>query len=262
MISFKDLLGLVPTARRTEQDVTAVGVSIKKIDREKLSTSDKLKLSKAAREGGSDRFSFFASDGKMIGDFKTVYDLHMRIESASKAMTQYDMQDVFQVILPATLSLLNSAIEDLFKCQTAENRAHLALQADSASLELASILNLKKDATAAATTKLENINIRTSNLFTTFQDLTEDNIKQSNRYYAMYGSKETVENLAWSADRMLGTCEEDLRDKVREQQVGVSSLESGGPLTLKLMLNLVMDVDEAALRSLIQNLQLLRMKDV
>ena len=262
MISFKDLLGSVPTARRTEQDVTAAGVSIKKADREKLGTSDKLKLSRAAREGGTDKFSFFASDGKMIGDFKTVYDLHMRIESASKAMIQFDMLDVFQVILPATLPLLNSAIEELFVCQTAENQAALALRSDSTNSALASALKKGEQATIEATTKLEGINISTSNLFTSFQDLTDDDVRQSNRYYAMYGSKETVENLTWSSDRMLATCEEDLRDKVREQQVVVSSLESGGPLTLKLMLNLVMDVDEAALRSLIQNLQLLRMKDV
>ena len=121
MISFKDLLSSVPTARRTEQDVMAAGVSIKKVDREKLSTSDKLKLSKATREGGTDKFSFFASNGKMIGDFKTVYDLHMRIESASKAMTKFYMLDVFEVILPATLPLLNSAIEKILVCQTAEN---------------------------------------------------------------------------------------------------------------------------------------------
>jgi len=61
---------------------------------------------------------------------------------------------------------------------------------------------------------------------------------------------------------MLATCKGDLRDKVREQQVGVSSLESRGPLSLKLILSFVMDVDEAALRSLIQNLQMLCMKDV
>ena len=72
MISFKDLLGAAPTSQRTESDVTTAGVSIKKEDRKKLSTSDKLKLSKAASDGGTDKFGFFVSGGKMIGDFKTV----------------------------------------------------------------------------------------------------------------------------------------------------------------------------------------------
>ena len=37
---------------RTAQEVTAAGVSVKKELRSKLSTSDQLKLSKSAREGG------------------------------------------------------------------------------------------------------------------------------------------------------------------------------------------------------------------
>ena len=64
MISFKDLLSSVPTARRTEQDVTAAGISIKKLDREKLGTLDKLKLLNAAREGGTEKFSFLHLMGR------------------------------------------------------------------------------------------------------------------------------------------------------------------------------------------------------
>lgn len=63
-------MGSVPIAQRSESDVTAAGVSIKKIDRVKLSTSDKQKLSKAAREGGVDKFTFFASNGKLVNDFQ------------------------------------------------------------------------------------------------------------------------------------------------------------------------------------------------
>jgi len=78
----------------------------------------------------------------------------------------------------------------------------------------------------------------------------------------MYGSSATVENIAWSADRILSTCGDALWDKVREQLVGVSALESGKPLVLKIMLGIVMDVDDSALRSLTQNLQTSRMKNV
>ena len=52
MSSFLDLMGSVRTSRRSEREVTAASVSIKKNDRVKLSTSDKLKLAKAAKEGG------------------------------------------------------------------------------------------------------------------------------------------------------------------------------------------------------------------
>ena len=71
-----------------------------------------------------------------------------------------------------------------------------------------------------------------------------------------------VENLAWSSDRILNTYKDSLRDRVCEGLVGVSELESGGPLVLKKTLGIVMDVDDSALRSLTEALQNLQMKDV
>jgi len=87
-------------------------------------------------------------------------------------------------------------------------------------------------------------------------------IRLSNRYYVMYGSNATVENLTWSTDRILNTCEGAFRDNVRELLSGVLSLKTGGPLVLKLALDIFIDIDDSALRSLTQNLQNLRMKDL
>ena len=61
---------------------------------------------------------------------------------------------------------------------------------------------------------------------------------------------------------VLNTCKESLKEKVREGLVGVSEMELGGPLVLKKMLSIVMNVDDAALRSLIESLQNLQMKDM
>jgi len=94
------------------------------------------------------------------------------------------------------------------------------------------------------------------------KNLDDASIRMSNRYYADYGALFTVENLSWSADRILQTCDETLRDKVREGLVGVSTLEGGGPIGLKLMLDVVMDIDDSSLRSLTQGIQTLRLKDV
>ena len=71
-----------------------------------------------------------------------------------------------------------------------------------------------------------------------------------------------VESLTWSADRILNMFEDSIRDKARECLVGVSELESGGPLVLKKMLDIIMDVDDLALCSLTEALQSLRMKDL
>ena len=76
-MNFASLLGVIPKGARTVQEVAAAGVSVKKELRTKLSTSDQLKLSKSAREGGSDKFSFFETTGSLRSDFKAVYDLHL-----------------------------------------------------------------------------------------------------------------------------------------------------------------------------------------
>ena len=56
-----------------------------------------------------------------------------------------------------------------------------------------------------------------------------------------------MENLSWSLDYILNTCEDSLRDKVQEGLVGVSEMECGGPMILKKMLDIVMNVYDAAL---------------
>ena len=95
MKSFSSLLGTILLRARTLQQINSTEVSIRKEDSSKLSTLDQLKLSKASREGGVDKFSFFEANGKVGSDFKVVYDLHMRIESLSKDLTFFDMKDVF-----------------------------------------------------------------------------------------------------------------------------------------------------------------------
>ena len=44
--------------------------------------------------------------------------------------------------------------------------------------------------------------------------------------------------------------------------VGTNTMEMGGPLVLKMMLDIIMDVDDSALRALTQSLQTLHLKDV
>ena len=47
-----------------------------------------------------------------------------------------------------------------------------------------------------------------------------------------------------------------------ESLVVISLLESGGPLVLKLMSYIVMDLDNSGIRALAENLQILQMKDI
>ena len=247
---------------RTAQEVTSAGVSVKKELRSKLSTSDQLKLSKSAREGGSDKFAFFETSGSLGSDFKSVYDLHMRIEALSKALTLYDMTDVFQVLPDVTVLDLEQKLRAVHACQTKEDRVKLALVDDPSDTGLIADLAKIEASLATLTQNLQETSVNSNDLIKSFKDVEESTIKRSNCYYAKYGALWSVENLSWSSDYILNSCEDSLRDKVREGLVGVSTMECGGPLVLKKMLDIVMNVDDAALRSLTEGLQNLRMKDV
>jgi len=117
MKPFKSLLGVVPRGARTVREVSIASVSVKKTYRASLSTSDKLKLAKVAREGGENKFTFFETDGKSGSDFCAVYDLHMRLDALGKAITFFDMDDVFNTIPYETVKMLEMKLKDLLNAQ-------------------------------------------------------------------------------------------------------------------------------------------------
>ena len=125
-MDFASLLGVIPRVARTLQEVTAAGVSVMKELRSKLSTSDQLKLSKSAREGRSDKFSFVETTGLLGSDFESVYDLYMRIDALSKALILYDMTDVFHILLESTVLDLELKLRVIHACKTGESRIELA----------------------------------------------------------------------------------------------------------------------------------------
>ena len=65
MTSFTSILGVITPGARTIEEVAAAEVSAKKELRTKLSKSDQLNLSKLARKGGSDKFTFFEASGSI-----------------------------------------------------------------------------------------------------------------------------------------------------------------------------------------------------
>jgi len=100
------------------------------------------------------------------------------------------------------------------------------------------------------------------NLIASFKNLDNATIRMRNTYYAEYGASFTAEKLSWSVDMILQTCNDTLTDKVRERMVRVSEPEVGGPIILKIMLDVVMDVDDSSLRYLTQSFQTLCLKYV
>ena len=57
-------------------------------------------------------------------------------------------------------------------------------------------------------------------------------------------------------------CDDPNHEKIREGPIDVSLLELCGTLVFKLMINIVLDIEDIALRSMSQSFQTLRIKDV
>ena len=140
-------------------------------------TSDQLKLSKSAREGGSDKFAFFETTGSIRNNFKTVYDLHMRVEALSKALVFYDLVDVFQILDGPTVTQLSVHLEDLLACQSVLESCDLDLLVDPANQLLIDAKTSATNLHAQATSRLQATDVRTTDLITSFKGLDESTIR-------------------------------------------------------------------------------------
>jgi len=99
---------------------------------------------------------------------------------------------------------------------------------------------------------LEVLAFEPVNLLKNYKGIDKDTVRVSYQHYSRFGAEYLVENLSRSSNWILQTCEEPLRNKI---------MESRGPLILKLMLEIIMDVDNSDLRALTTSLQTLWFKD-
>jgi len=68
------------------------------------------------REG--ENFIFFETNGKTVGYFESVHNLHMNIETLNKILFFYDMKYVFAIIQELTIQCLKIRLDILFGRQT------------------------------------------------------------------------------------------------------------------------------------------------
>ena len=61
---------------------------------------------------------------------------------------------------------------------------------------------------------LARIQLHPKNLLTDYKDVSVEDVRASNSYYLRWGADYVVENLQWSEDRILGTCEVTLQEKL------------------------------------------------
>merc|ERR1740124_409077 len=149
-------------------------------------------------------------------------------------------------------------LKDLFNAQAlVESAANsLATNTTDSTLKLA-VANFVAERQSA-----EEVAIDLVDLLKNYKGIAEETVRVFNRYYSRFRAEYSMENLAWSPNRILQRFEEPLRNNILEGIVGISPMESGGPLIFKLMLEIIMDADDSALRVLTKSLQTLQLKDV
>ena len=111
-----------------------------------------------------------------------------------------------------------------------------------------------EESKATSLLDLEAVNFNLKNLLKNYKGIGKEEVRVLNRYYFHYGSDYSMENLAWSNDQLLNTCEEPLRNKIVERCVGVDTMEMRDPLVLKMVLDVIVDVDDSVLRAIAQSL--------
>ena len=150
----------------------------------------------------------------------------MRLDALDKAITFFDMDDIFNIITCETVKMLEMKLEDLFDAQALVKTAvdSLVTNPTDSTLKLAVADSMAKQQSAEEV--LERVAIEPVYLLKNYKDIDKETVRVSNRYYSRFGEEYLVENLLWSSDRILQTCEEPLRNKILEGIVGISPMDS------------------------------------
>ena len=138
------------------------------------------------------------------------------------------MKDAFQFIPKYIIQKLSHKLDTICTCQAEEEYSKTEIAVDTSTTVLILRYPTVQKAISNAMTALESTDIENMNSLSLFQYLNETVKRAPNQYYAIYGSTKTVEKLAWSSDRIMSTCEDSIRDEVRDQLMIVLHLEAGG----------------------------------
>ena len=86
-------------------------------------------------------------------------------------------------------------------------------------------------------------------------------IKLANQYFMEYGKDYHGENVGWSGEKILNSCDDALRDKLIESTRGWSPVHKGGPTYLKLLMGHIVATSKKSLRSLLNKVSSLKLTD-
>ena len=99
------------------------------------------------------------------------------------------------------------------------------------------------------------------NLFHHYGETELLRIKQFCAFLSKFGPSYQLENLQWGAEKILNSCEDNLRDKILEITKDFSEFETGSIVVYKVMMTLVISSTSAAIRTLTKKLETLKLTD-
>ena len=98
-------------------------------------------------------------------------------------------------------------------------------------------------------------------LFKKYNEVSLKTVVQNARLYKETGQEWHLENLDWSAAKVLNSCEDELRAKIVEDAAPIPSHLRTGPVLFKLMMMRIMFASREAVRSIESKLEKLTLKD-
>jgi len=99
-------------------------------------------------------------------------------------------------------------------------------------------------------------------LFDNFSSVTVEEVCASNRHYRRYGEEYHLQNLDWTLQLLLRSCDDELRNRVLEKTMSVKPIEAGGPLFLIVMLKEITTVSQDSIRALTSKITGFKISDV
>ena len=110
-------------------------------------------------------------------------------------------------------------------------------------------------------TYIPDANATEIDLFTETTKVSLDIVQKATAYFIQFGKEYHRENVIWSGEKILNSCDGELRDKLVESTRTWDKKYVGGPTYLKLLLGLILSTSEKSLRSLTDKLQVLCITD-
>ena len=100
------------------------------------------------------------------------------------------------------------------------------------------------------------------NLLDSYRKIDLDHVLRSSRFYFTLGSEDyLVENLAWSGELLLNSCEKELRELIDDKALGFARSEKCGPVYFKIMMDIIFSDSDKSLRALVTRLQTMKLTD-